>query len=94
MKAKIYKNIIASKFYLSYLNKLVDDTITLIIVLLIKNLLSLMILLWKKKLRRILKLLSLKWSREPGLLSIKIFLVKVMQKIGNSNIYYQFWFEN
>ena len=44
-KAKIYKKMTAndSKSYLSYLNKLVDHTITLIF-LLVKNLLMLIIL--------------------------------------------------
>ena len=86
LKANIYQKNTASdsKSYLSYLNKLVDNTntITLIIILLIKNLLMLIILLQLKKLKRILKLLSLKLTIELELLSIKIFLVKVTQKIG------------
>ena len=84
LKVNIYQKNTASdsKSYLSYLNKLVDNTITLIIILLIKNLLMLIILLQLKKLKRILKLLSLKLTIELELLSIKIFLVKVTQKIG------------
>ena len=49
---------------------------------LIKNLLMLIILLWPKKLRSILKLLNLKLMIESELQSIKIFLVKVILKIG------------
>ena len=47
LKAKIYKKMIAtdSKSYLPYLNKLVDNTIIPIIILLIKNLLMIIILL-------------------------------------------------
>ena len=42
----------------------------------------LIILLWVKKLRRILKFLILKLMMESELLSIRIFLVKVTLKIG------------
>ena len=62
-----------SKYYLACLNNLVDQTIILIIIVLIKNLLMLIILLWLKKLRQILKLLSLIESELP---SIRIFFSK------------------
>ena len=70
-----------SKSYLSYLNKLIDHTITLIIIPLIKNLLMLIVLLWLRKLRRFIKLLNSKLE----LLSIRIFLEKVTLKIGEGN---------
>ena len=70
-----------SKSYLVYLNKLIDQyNNTYHHYINKKNLLMLTILLWLKKLRRILKLLSLKFI-EPELLSIRIFLVKVTLKI-------------
>ena len=43
----------------------------------------LIILLWLKKLRPILKLLSLKLMTESEVLSIRIHLVKVTLKIGH-----------
>ena len=70
-----------SKSYLAYLNKLIDQyNNTYHHYINKKNLLMLTILLWLKKLRRILKLLSLKFI-EPELLSTRIFLVKVTMKI-------------
>ena len=65
-----------SKYYLACLNNLVDHTIILIIIVLIKNLLMLIILLWLKNLRQILKLLSLKLIIESELPSIRIFFSK------------------
>ena len=71
-----------SKSYLLYLNKLVDSTIVLIIILLIKIILMLIILLSLNKLKQIIKLLSLKLMIDLELLSIRIFSVKVSLKIG------------
>ena len=42
----------------------------------------LIVLFWLKKLRGILSVLSLKWVIELKLLSIKIFSLKVILKIG------------
>ena len=42
----------------------------------------LIVLFWLKKLRGILSILSLKWVTESKLLSIKIFSLKVILKIG------------
>ena len=48
-KPKIYKKMISndSNSYVPYLNKLVENKIILFIILLIKNLLMLIILLWR-----------------------------------------------
>ena len=73
-----------NKSYLPYLNQLVDEYNTYII-LLIKNLLMLITLLSLEKLRRILKLLILKFMTESELLSIIIYLAKVILKIGQGN---------
>ena len=62
-----------SKSDLSYLNKLVDQY---------NNTYDRSILIWLKKLRPILKLLSLKLMIESESLSIRIFLVKITLKIG------------
>ena len=82
LKAKIYKKMTAndSKSYLPYLNNFVINTIILIIILLIKNLLMLIIRLWLNKLRQILKLLTLKWMIELELLSVRASLVMVTLK--------------
>ena len=82
LKAKIYQKMTAndSKSYLPYLNNFVINTIILIIILLIKNLLMLIILLWLNKLRQILKLLTLKWMIELELLSVRASLVMVTLK--------------
>ena len=61
-----------SKSYLSYLNKLVDHY---------NNTYDRSIVIWLKKLRPILKLLSLKLMIDSEPLSIKIFLVKITLKI-------------
>ena len=71
-----------SKSYLSYLNKLGEQYSNTYHIPLMKNVLMLIILLWLKELRRILKLLNLKLMLESELLSIKIFLAKVTLKIG------------
>ena len=47
----------------------------------------LVILVWLKKVRPILKLPSLKWMIELELLSIRIFLVKVILKIGQEKYF-------
>ena len=62
-----------SKSDLSYLNKLVDQY---------NNTYDRSILIWLKKLRPILKLLSFKLMIESESLSIRIFLVKITLKIG------------
>ena len=71
-----------TKSYLSYLNKLVDQYNNTYHHSINKKLLMLIVLLWLKKLRRILKLLSLKLMIWSELLSIKIFLVQFTLKIG------------
>ena len=71
-----------SKSYLSYLNKLGEQYNNTYHIPLMKNVLMLIILLWLKELRRVLKLLNLKLMLESELLSIKIFLAKVTLKIG------------
>ena len=80
-KGKIYSKIIAidSLSNLVYFNKLVDEYDNIIVVL-VKNLLMLIILLWLKKLRQILKLLNLKLEIESELLSTKIYLTMVSPK--------------
>ena len=69
--------------YLSYLNKLVNQynkayhhSVNK------KNLLMLIILIWLKKLRRILKLLNLNLMTESELQNIRIFLINITMKIG------------
>ena len=57
---------------LIWINKY-NNTIILIIILLVKNLLMPIIPLWLKTLRKILKLLNLKWMIKLELLSIKVF---------------------
>ena len=77
-----------SKSYIIYLNKLLDQYNNAIIISLIKNHLMLIILLWLKKTRPILKLLNLKLPRESELLtkgyienwSRKIFVIDSVLK--------------
>ena len=71
-----------SKSYLAYLNKLVDQYNNTYHHSISKNLLILIILLWLKKLWRILKLLNLKLMIELQLLCTRLFLVKITLKIG------------
>ena len=73
-----------SKSDLSYLNKLVDQY---------NNTYDRSILIWLKKLRPILKLLSLKLMIESESLSIRIFLVKITLKIGQEQYFLSilFW---
>ena len=78
-----------SKSYLSYLNKLGEQYNNTYHILLMKNVLMLIILLWLKELRRILKLINLKLMLESELLNIKIFLAKIKR-----NNHYWFCFEN
>ena len=66
-----------SKPYLSYLNKLVDQYNNTLHDSIKKNILMLIILLWLKKLRPILKVLSVKL-----ILSIRVILVKVKLNFG------------
>ena len=68
--------------HLTYLNKLVDQYNNTYYHSIGKNLLMLIILLWLKKLRQILKLLSLKLMIGSELPSLRTFLVKVTLKIG------------
>ena len=74
LKSKIYKKMTTEnrKSYFGYLNQLVDDFNNAYIVLLVKNLLVMIILLWLKKLRRIPKLLNLKLMIESELLRTRI----------------------
>ena len=68
--------------HLTYLNKLVDQYNNTYYHSIGKNLLMLIILLWLKKLRQILKLLSLKLMIGSELPSLRTFLVKVTLKTG------------
>ena len=81
-----------SKSYLPYLNKLVINTIILIIILLIKSLLMLIILFRLKTVSQILKLLNLKIMIESELPSIRIYLVKVILKIGREKYLFSILF--
>ena len=81
-----------NKSYLSYLDKLADRY-NMFHHSIKKNLLMLIILLWLKKLRPMVKLLNLMLMIELELLSIRIFLVKVTLKIDQEK-YHQFCFEN
>ena len=69
-----------SKFYLSYLNELVDQCNNTFHYSINEKLLMLLILLWLEKLRWILSLLNL--MIESELLSVRIFLLKITLKIG------------
>ena len=81
-----------SKSYLPYLNKLVINTIILIIILLIKSLLMLIILFRLKTVSQILKLLNLKIMIESELPIIRIYLVKVILKIGREKYLFSILF--
>ena len=71
-----------SKSYLSYLSKLVDQCNNTYHHSINKKVIMLIILLWLKKLRPMLRLLSLKLMIESESQSIRIFLVNVILKIG------------
>ena len=89
LKAKMYKKMTANYRtpYLPYLNNLVEQyNNTYHHSINKKNPLMLIILLWVKKLRPILKLLSLKLMTELELLIIKILLVKATLKIGQEKL--------
>ena len=79
-----------SKSYLSYLNKLVDQYNNTYHRSIGKELTNADYLLWLKKLRLILKLLSLKLMIKSELLSI----LRLHRKLVQENIYYWFGFEN
>ena len=80
------------KSYISYMNKLVDQYNNTGHHPIGKNLFMLIILIWRKKLRLISWLLSLKLMIKLELLSIKVkFLVKLTLKIGQD---YRFCVEN
>ena len=71
-----------SKSYLPHLNKLEDQYKYTYHHSINKILLMLIILFWLEKMRPILKHLDLKLMTESGLLGIRIFLVKIILKIG------------
>ena len=70
------------KFYLAYLNKLVHQCNNTYHHSINKRPINADIVLWMKQLRPILKLLNLNLMTESELLSIRIFSVKVILKIG------------
>ena len=78
-----------SKSYLGYLNKFIDDTyILLIIVILVKNLFMLIILLYITNLNRVIKLLSLKLVIDSYWISkYENILAKITQKKWSKEIF-------
>ena len=76
-----------SKYYLGYLNKLAGQYNKLYHHSLVKHLFMLNILLWRKKLRQILNHLNSKTVIESGLLSIRIFLVRVTSNVSKENYF-------
>ena len=84
LKYKIYKRMTVndSKSFFPYFNKLVDQYNNTYIILLIRNHLMAIIVLQLKILSQILKLPNLKQMIVSGSLSIRIYLVKVILKIG------------
>ena len=84
LKYKIYKRMTVndSKSFFPYFNKLVDQYNNTHIILLIRNHLMAIIVLQLKILSQILKLPNLKQMIVSGSLSIRIYLVKVILKIG------------
>ena len=84
LKYKIYKRMTVndSKSFFPYFNKLVDQYNNTYIILLIRNHLMAIIVLQLKILIQILKLPNLKQMIVSGSLSIRIYLVKVILKIG------------
>ena len=78
-----------SRSDLLYFNKIVDHYTNIYHHPTNKKLLILIILLWLKKLKQTIKLLNLKLILKIELLSIKVFLVKFILKIGweNQNYY-------
>ena len=84
LKYKIYKRMTVndSKSFFPYFNKLVDQYNNTYIILLIRNHLMAIIVLQLKILSQILKLPNLKQMIVSESLSIRIYLVKVILKIG------------
>ena len=84
LKYKICKRMTVndSKSFFPYFNKLVDQYNNTYIILLIRNHLMAIIVLQLKILSQILKLPNLKQMIVSGSLSIRIYLVKVILKIG------------
>ena len=72
-----------NKSYLDYLIKSVDEYSNTYHCSIDKNLLMLIILLWLKKLSRVIKLLNLKLVIGAELLIAVIFLAKRIVKIGD-----------
>ena len=84
LKGKFYNKLTAndSKSYLGYLNKSVDQYLIIIVVLLIKNLLILILLVWLKKLNLAIKLENLMLVIKSELLTTKMFLIKIKSDVG------------
>ena len=84
LKYKICKRMTVndSKSFFPYFNKFVDQYNNTYIILLIRNHLMAIIVLQLKILSQILKLPNLKQMIVSGSLSIRIYLVKVILKIG------------
>ena len=84
LKGKIYRKMTGndSQSYLGYLSKLLDEYNNNYRYFTVIDLLMLIILLWLKKLSRVIKLLNLKLVIESELLSTEIFLGKFTPKIG------------
>ena len=77
-----------SKYYLGYLNKLIDQYNNTYHRSTGKEPFIMIILLWLKKLNRVIKLLNLKLVIESVLLSTSILSAKVALKLIKRNICY------
>ena len=77
-----------NKYYLGYLNKLIDQYNNTYHRSIGKEPFIMIILLWLKKLNRVIKLLNLKLVIESVLLSTSILSAKVAPKLVKRNICY------
>ena len=84
LKGKIYKKLTANdnKFYIEYLNKLVDEYNNSYHCPIVKKSIDADYFALTEKMNRLIKLLNLELVIETELLSIRIFLAKVTPKIG------------
>ena len=84
LKDKIYKKLTANdnKFYIEYLNKLVDEYNNSYHCSIVKKSIDADYFALTEKMNRLIKLLNLKLVIESELLSIRIFLAKITPKIG------------
>ena len=77
-----------NKYYLGYLNKLIDQYNNTYHRSIGREPFIMIILLWLKKLNRVIKLLNLKLVIESVLLSTSILSAKVAPKLVKRNICY------